>query len=193
MIAFFTLIILILSTGARLHSRYGARISTLIPGTLPSPKKPEATRDSSCVAGMPAIATVMDHAATIKTSHGESPSPTTNRLSLDTHVGWQPTMTELKLPTATNPGDMVHWQFNATEDARNYGLTASQCAAAFAELFSEIDRAVAHRQKIGSVTPADIDLEWKKEDAVRALVYDRQVQSPRILKTINISACVETY
>ncbi|KAF2090786.1 hypothetical protein K490DRAFT_15486, partial [Saccharata proteae CBS 121410] len=67
------------------------------------------------------------------------------------------------------------WSFQAHRDAKNYGLSPEQCDAAFPKLWHELDRAVAHRKKTGNITPAEMDIGWKVDGIVRAMIYDRQL------------------
>lgn len=55
-------------------------------------------------------------------------------------------------------------------------LSSEECHAEFPGLFAEIDRSVALRNEIGNVTLADIDLSWKKDGAVRVLIYNQKVK-----------------
>ncbi|KAK8168114.1 DUF821 domain-containing protein [Phyllosticta citrichinensis] len=75
----------------------------------------------------------------------------------------------------TSPGSAENWQFEPARDAHNYGLSPEQCDAAFPELWAELDRAVAHRKKVGMITPADVKIGWKIDGIVRAMIYDRQL------------------
>lgn len=56
-----------------------------------------------------------------------------------------------------------------------YSLSTTQCNSEFADLFKETDSSVAHRKKIGNVTPSDIDLGWKPDGAVKAMIYNQKV------------------
>jgi hypothetical protein len=67
------------------------------------------------------------------------------------------------------------------KDFSRYGLTASQCSSEFKTLFHEIERAVSHRNKIGNVKESDIDLNWKSEGAMRAMIYNQKVALPDVL------------
>jgi hypothetical protein len=80
--------------------------------------------------------------------------------------------TVLQGPSAQGKGQ---WSFNSTRDERAYGLTAEQCDVAFPGLFTEIDRAVEYRRKVGNITPEDVDISWKDKCAVRAVILDQQV------------------
>lgn len=67
------------------------------------------------------------------------------------------------------------------KDFSRYGLNAIQCSSEFKSLFFEIERAVAHRKKIGNVTESGIDVDWKDRGAVRAMIYNQRVTSPEAL------------
>ncbi|TVY17332.1 Protein O-glucosyltransferase 1 [Lachnellula arida] len=86
------------------------------------------------------------------------------------------TQTDAPAPsTAPNTHEEGQWSFNTTRDERAYGLTAEQCDAAFPGLFTEIDRAIEYRNKIGKITPDDVDISWKEHGAVRAAIIDQQL------------------
>lgn len=70
------------------------------------------------------------------------------------------------------------WVFDPKLHARNYGLTDQQCSAAFSGLWHEIDRAAAYRDETGKVTSQDVDISWRGDAIVRAMIYDHQVRSP---------------
>lgn len=76
-------------------------------------------------------------------------------------------------------GSSIHktWEFTAARDARVYGLTTEQCDSAFPGLFAEIKRAVTYQKNTRQITPDDIDISWKENGAVRALIIDQQVCS----------------
>ena len=42
----------------------------------------------------------------------------------------------------------------------------------------ELNRSVAHRKKVGNIKPDDLDIGWKIDGIVRAMIYDRQVSTP---------------
>jgi hypothetical protein len=79
--------------------------------------------------------------------------------------------------TASSESDLGHWTFTPIRDQRVYTLSPEQCNAAFPGLFTEIDRAVEYRKKVGMVTPADVDISWKDDGAVRAVILDQQVRA----------------
>ncbi|KAK0637551.1 Protein O-glucosyltransferase 1 [Lasiodiplodia hormozganensis] len=78
-------------------------------------------------------------------------------------------------PTLSQPGPADGWAFDAKRDAKNFGLSPEQCDAAFPKLWAEIDRAVAHRKKVGNITPDEVKIGWKIDGIVRAMIYDRQL------------------
>jgi hypothetical protein len=67
------------------------------------------------------------------------------------------------------------WHYNYRRDARNYGLNEDQCLAAFPELYKEVDRAVAWRKERGDVQLEDLDVGWRGDGIVRAMIYDNQL------------------
>nr|OQO30231.1 hypothetical protein B0A51_01379 [Rachicladosporium sp. CCFEE 5018] len=68
-----------------------------------------------------------------------------------------------------------HSPWTYPRDARNYGLSEDQCAEAFPDLYVEIDRAVAHRKKIGNITVDELDVGWRGDGIVRAMIHDNQL------------------
>ncbi|EME45485.1 hypothetical protein DOTSEDRAFT_71260 [Dothistroma septosporum NZE10] len=72
--------------------------------------------------------------------------------------------------------DSTGWIFNHRTDGRNYGLTEEQCGSAFPDLYKEIDRAVQYRLDTwGNITPDELDVAWRGDGIVRALVHDNQL------------------
>lgn len=67
------------------------------------------------------------------------------------------------------------WEWNPERDSTNYGLSEAQCDATFPGLWKELERAVEHRHKVGNITEKDVDISWRKQSMVRAMIYDRQV------------------
>ena len=60
----------------------------------------------------------------------------------------------------------------------SYGLSTAKCDEEFGPLFKEIERSATHRQNIGKVTPADLDLAWvskPSDGTVRAMIYRQKV------------------
>ncbi|KAF1954587.1 hypothetical protein CC80DRAFT_526673 [Byssothecium circinans] len=60
-------------------------------------------------------------------------------------------------------------------DFERYGFSAAQCSSEFKSLFQEIERAAAHRKSVGKVKESDIDLDWNKEGAMRAMIYNQKL------------------
>ncbi|KAF2450536.1 hypothetical protein P171DRAFT_348654 [Karstenula rhodostoma CBS 690.94] len=52
-----------------------------------------------------------------------------------------------------------------------YGLASGECDAEFSDLFKEIERSAAQRKDIGNITSSDIDLHWKEDGALRAMIW----------------------
>ncbi|KAK5133218.1 hypothetical protein LTR08_008053 [Meristemomyces frigidus] len=67
------------------------------------------------------------------------------------------------------------WEFDYRRDGGKQGLSEEQCAAAFPELYVEVDRAVAYRIRVGNVTLDDLDVGWRGDGIVRARIYDNQL------------------
>jgi hypothetical protein len=78
----------------------------------------------------------------------------------------------------SSPPSQSHWTFDYHRDERNFGLSNEQCEAAFPGFFHEIDRAVRYREKVGQISRDDVDIEWRKDEIIRAMIYDRQVRIP---------------
>ncbi|PSN72145.1 hypothetical protein BS50DRAFT_657962 [Corynespora cassiicola Philippines] len=74
----------------------------------------------------------------------------------------------------------VTWEFLPERDANSYGLSSTQCISAFSALFGELEQMVWHRKGMGNLTEADIDIGWKEQGAVRAMIYNQKL---RILET----------
>lgn len=96
---------------------------------------------------------------------------TTHPLPSSTELSPAPVQTQI-----STADKAAQWNFTAARDERAYGLTAEQCDAAFPGLFTEIDRAVEYRKKIGNITIKDVDISWKDDGAVRAVIIDQQVR-----------------
>ena len=68
------------------------------------------------------------------------------------------------------------WVFDHKRDGRNYGLSEEQCLSAFPLLYTDIDRAVAYRRKIGQdISLQDVEVGWRGDGIVRAMVRDNQL------------------
>jgi hypothetical protein len=81
---------------------------------------------------------------------------------------------KLKPPTRPPIGG---WTFDPKRDERNFGLSDEQCSAAFPNFYAEIDRAVQYRKDkgLGNVTIDLVDIGWRSEEIMRAMIYDKQV------------------
>ena len=77
----------------------------------------------------------------------------------------------------TGDEEILNWSFDAKRDAQNYGLSFIQCNKAFNELFEGLDRAKIFQKSIGRISPADININWVKSGAVKALIYNGQVST----------------
>ncbi|KAL1588696.1 hypothetical protein WHR41_02673 [Cladosporium halotolerans] len=67
------------------------------------------------------------------------------------------------------------WIYKYPRDARNYGLDELQCQVAFPDLYKEVDRAAAWWKERGGVTEREIDVGWRGDGIVRAMIYDNQL------------------
>lgn len=67
------------------------------------------------------------------------------------------------------------WTYQYPRDARNYGLDEAQCLSAFPELYKEVDRAVAWWKEKGGITEKELDVGWRGDGIVRAMIYDNQL------------------
>lgn len=67
------------------------------------------------------------------------------------------------------------WSYEYPRDARNYGLDEMQCLVAFPDLYKEIDRAAAWWKERGGVTERELDVGWRGDGIVRAMIYDNQL------------------
>lgn len=57
----------------------------------------------------------------------------------------------------------------------SYSLASGECDAEFKDLFKDTERSPAHRQDTGNVISSDIDLHWKKDGALRAMIWRQKV------------------
>jgi hypothetical protein len=89
------------------------------------------------------------------------------------------TVTSRPTPTENQKLNLEDWSFDSQRDSNNYGLSASQCGAAFKPLFEEITRASKYTQENDWISPSDLDISWTKEGAVRVLIQDGQVSLKR--------------
>ncbi|KAK5127989.1 hypothetical protein LTR85_005106 [Meristemomyces frigidus] len=67
------------------------------------------------------------------------------------------------------------WEFDYRRSGRNYGLSEDQCSVAFPELYKEVDRAVAYRRRVGNVTLEDLEVGWRGDGIVRAMIHNNQL------------------
>lgn len=80
----------------------------------------------------------------------------------------------ISAPKRPSPGE---WTFEGERDANNPALTAEQCDAAFPDLYYEIDRSVQWwKERKHTITSDDIDISWRRDAAMRVLVYDNQIR-----------------
>lgn len=70
--------------------------------------------------------------------------------------------------------DDASWEFQASRDADNYGLSDQQCKTAFPKLFGEIEKSVASRQ-LSNITAEDLDSQKWLNGMVRGMVYNGEV------------------
>lgn len=82
-------------------------------------------------------------------------------------------------PTSHSESQTWHaqreWAYKYPRDARNYGLDEMQCLVAFPDLYQEIDRAVAWWKERGGITERELDVGWRGDGIVRAMIYDNQL------------------
>lgn len=85
-------------------------------------------------------------------------------------------------PEATEPKPVEEsnhntWLYEPKRDARNVGLSREQCDAAFPDMYEEVNRAVGvWQQREHTISPADIDMEWRADAAIHVLIYDNQLR-----------------
>ncbi|KAJ9660867.1 hypothetical protein H2201_006759 [Coniosporium apollinis] len=70
----------------------------------------------------------------------------------------------------------LSWTFDPARDSRRYGLNQSQCDAAFAKLWLELDRAAHHQDKTGKIMPEEHGISWSRQGTVRAMIHNHQVK-----------------
>jgi hypothetical protein len=82
---------------------------------------------------------------------------------------------------AIGPGNGTWW-FDLARDGHNYGLSDSQCDAAFPGYFEETYRTAAQWKEHRDITVDDVDISWRDDsgrEMVRAMIVDRQVRNFR--------------
>ena len=67
------------------------------------------------------------------------------------------------------------WEFEYKRHGRHYGLSEQQCEVAFPALYEEVDRAVEYRRRVGNVTRDELDVGWRGDGIVRAMIHDNQL------------------
>ncbi|KAI1978859.1 hypothetical protein LOZ53_002808 [Ophidiomyces ophidiicola] len=75
---------------------------------------------------------------------------------------------------ADNINDLGLWEFVATRDADNYGLSRAQCHSAFPKLYVEIQRSVSERQA-KKITYEELNSTRLEDAMVRAMVYNGEL------------------
>ncbi|KAK8210111.1 hypothetical protein M8818_003598 [Zalaria obscura] len=90
-----------------------------------------------------------------------------------------------KVPTGSSDSLLSHlpsisitpskWEYDSVRDAEDYSLTQDQCQSAFPNAYYEIDRAVAYWRQNGTIEPSQIDINWRGDGAIRAMIHDRQL------------------
>ncbi|KAH9823641.1 DNA polymerase type-X family protein pol4-like [Teratosphaeria destructans] len=65
--------------------------------------------------------------------------------------------------------------FDYKRDGKQYGLTDEQCSAAFPELYKEINRAVAYRERVGKIAAEEVEVSWRGDGMVRAMIFKNQL------------------
>jgi hypothetical protein len=71
------------------------------------------------------------------------------------------------------------WWFDLARDGRNYGLSDSQCDAAFPGYFEEAYRTAEQWKQHRQITVDDVDISWRDDsgrEMVRAMIFNRQVR-----------------
>lgn len=85
--------------------------------------------------------------------------------------------------------DALSWTFDPVRDSRRYGLNQSQCDAAFAKLWPELDRAGHHQDKTGKIKPNSSSIAWSRQGTVRAMIHNHQVKGDIRLMSLLSSNC----
>lgn len=77
------------------------------------------------------------------------------------------------LPHFANPFHTDTWQFDVTRDGDDYGLSDSQCSAAFPKLYSDVDEMMSRRQT-NHITREDFDSVEGDHGrfSIRAMIHD---------------------
>ncbi|KAF2768113.1 hypothetical protein EJ03DRAFT_352380 [Teratosphaeria nubilosa] len=82
---------------------------------------------------------------------------------------------DAKRETVGNQKATTASKFNYKRDGKQYGLTDEQCSAAFPELYKEIDRAVAYRERVGKIAAEEVEVGWRGDGMVRAMIFKNQL------------------
>lgn len=77
-------------------------------------------------------------------------------------------------PTIVNADD-PNWKYDAEKHERRFGLSFAQCNSAFAGLYTDLESTMSHRKSLGDVTEEELDLKWKKDGAVRAMIHNQKL------------------
>ncbi|KAF2218723.1 glycosyl transferase family 90-domain-containing protein [Elsinoe ampelina] len=72
------------------------------------------------------------------------------------------------------PNETTPWSYHPALHAHRLTLTESQCHSAFPHLFTEIDRAKAHRAH-NIITPSELTTAWRGDGIVRAMIHSNQL------------------
>ena len=67
------------------------------------------------------------------------------------------------------------WEYTPSRDADNYMLSATQCDAAFPDLYYEIDRAVKFWRARGGIKKHDLGIEFAQYGGLRARIRKKQL------------------
>jgi hypothetical protein len=77
--------------------------------------------------------------------------------------------------SSTTPAPVPLAAFQELSRFDGYGLSSVECEAEFKDLFKEIQRSTTGRKDIGKVSSSDIDLHWKQDGALRAMIWRQKV------------------
>lgn len=78
--------------------------------------------------------------------------------------------------TNVKPIHTSMWEFTTTQNDHAVGLSSEQCETARPKIYSEIDRAVNFRKRIGNITLEDLAISCAEDGLVRAMIVKKQMR-----------------
>ncbi|KAF4553431.1 Hypothetical protein D9617_7g031590 [Elsinoe fawcettii] len=98
------------------------------------------------------------------------PSPISSHASSGQHEPEKLTASHPILPA----NDTAPWNYTPSQHAHRLTLSREQCHSAFPHLYTEIDRAKAHRLH-NIITPSELTTAWRGDGIVHAMIHSNQL------------------